>query len=210
MSNNLSEIGETHGLDKGTGQSRANPVMLAWLAGILDGEGHLSASLSQRKGNPRPNAACRFAVGNTSQIMVDKVAEIVSEVSGREYKTKLDKWAGYKCCKKNYYLISVTRYADIMAVCEAVLPYLVAKQAEAALLIEFCKSRLSHFYSKTFTHRELDIIEALIHRSSRVERQKELRGGVETERETLGQFFVRDGATVHPSMEVENTRTSEE
>lgn len=117
-------------------------VELAWLAGIIDGEGNLDASVQNKKSGSngdRNDYFCpKVRIANTDMRMIRKVSEIYvaenlvffyhfSDV--KRYKNKKPTW-------KNQMHITVSSQASIKKLLTLVLPYLVNKQEIAKRIIE--------------------------------------------------------------------------
>lgn len=111
-------------------RSISREVDLAWLAGILDGEGALSASLSTKKG--RPYLDCRVRVYNTDVRMIQKIARIYVDM-GVVFFYNLNKKRNQGW--KNQVGICVTSQGSCLKILEAVKPYMANKQEIAQAMI---------------------------------------------------------------------------
>lgn len=194
MLNNRADNGETHGLsERGTGQYRGNPsdVELAWLAGILDGEGHIGFRLNPKKWGDEwkeiRTVDCNLIVSNTSRALIDKAHGIVFAITHRKPTiTTVKKSAG----KRNfdYFQMPVYKQHDIRKICEATLPYLTAKREQAKLMIEFCRIRESKagIHNPPYGAEEFAVLAASekFRRDLFPESLRRLMGLVETERPT--------------------------
>ena len=123
-------------------RSISREVDLAWLAGIIDGEGNIDFSVQQKQSgeNKVPNEyfCPKVRITNTDMRMIRKVSEIyVNENivffyalnSVKRYKNRKDTW-------KNQMEITISGHGSIKKLLSLVLPYLVNKQALAKLMIE--------------------------------------------------------------------------
>jgi hypothetical protein len=115
---------------------------LAWLAGIIDGEGNLDYSVQTKPSgiNKVPNDyfCPKVRVTNTDVRMVEKISRIYVDCnivffyalnSVKRYKGRKDTW-------KNQMEISVASKGSIQKLLTLVLPYLVNKQRMAELMLE--------------------------------------------------------------------------
>lgn len=123
-------------------RSISREVDLAWLAGIIDGEGNLDFSVQNKPSgeNQVPNDyfCPKIRITNTDMRMIRKVSEIyVSENltffyalnSVKRYKDRKETW-------KNQMEITIGSQQGIKKLLQMVLPYLVNKERMAELLIE--------------------------------------------------------------------------
>jgi hypothetical protein len=162
-----------------TGQSRGNLADVAWLAGIVDGEGHIGLSVEPK----RPNSIRTvLLIGNTSQAMLEKVQRIVFELTHRKLKVGFAEPAGYAMRTKDWYQFPIYAQKDLVRVCEAILPHLTCKRVQAEIMIEFCRLRQSkkHIPNAAYGPEEM----ALIKRMEPFRKKpypKKLTGVVETE-----------------------------
>lgn len=122
-------------------QSRANPEDVAWLAGVVDGEGYIGAC--QTKGAP---IKCDFAINNCSLDLLEKAKRIVQSLTYRSYTI-------HRCSDKKgrnfvFHSFRVSDQKGIWLVCRAILPYLTAKRPQAQAMIEFCESRFLNRHTR--------------------------------------------------------------
>jgi len=131
LSNNPSDIGETQ-----TGQSRANPLDVAWLAGIIDGEGCFSVAFG---GKRRRGVSPKFYVGNNSMTLMLKAQRIVEEITGRAYLIR----ARDQRTNPIVFTMEVARQGSLIAVIEEILPHLTVKKTQAQEVLLFCRERVA-------------------------------------------------------------------
>jgi hypothetical protein len=108
-------------------------VQAAWLAAAIDSEGFISLNVHQRKGQSVQHFFPVLGVCNNDSRYIGRVAEWVgAEVTTiRERKTPM----GYRTLK----VITVSRIA-IAGVLERVKPFLIVKQRQAEIVIQFCRA----------------------------------------------------------------------
>jgi hypothetical protein len=107
---------------------------LAYIAGIIDGEGTVCIfnSTGKTKGIVYPRGRPILSVCNTDQRIVRWLKE---KVGGRAATVRR---AQNPRCKQTY--VWETGWQHARAVLEACLPYLIIKQDQARLFIEYCKT----------------------------------------------------------------------
>jgi hypothetical protein len=133
-------------------------VELAWLAGLIDGEGTIGMYAIDRN---KPSFKCkvyiRYQIGIANDdvniiaeavriienIIESKVhVEASSSIDRRFIHHKIDVWSQRKCAK----LLSIVE------------PYLIGKKAQAQVLLKLLRSHKSH---TRYTRAELDVIDIL-------------------------------------------------
>lgn len=121
-------------------RSISREVDLAWLAGIIDGEGNLQATVQMKKCGPNKAAYFqpKLRITNTDVRMIRKVSEIyVAE--GIVFFYSLNKVSRYKNKKptwRDQLEITVSAKIDIERLLRLVMPYLVNKQRYAELFLQ--------------------------------------------------------------------------
>ena len=113
-------------------RSISREVDIAWLAGIIDGEGSITCDLQMIE-TGRSYLDCKVRVYNTDVRMIQKIARIYSEMNVVFFYNLNKK---VKEHYKNQMGICVTSQGSCRKVLEAVLPYLANKQDVAKLMIE--------------------------------------------------------------------------
>lgn len=106
---------------------------LAYLAGLIDGEGCIAIQKSKQNG--RPTYAINFKVTNSDPNIVDRVQSIMLGLGVNPYireKNNQDRpeW-------KSWFDIYLTKGSNIQTVLRAVLPYLVGKRARAFIMLRY-------------------------------------------------------------------------
>lgn len=121
-------------------RSISREVDLAWLAGIIDGEGNLDFSVSKKKcGDGLNDYFCpKLRITNTDVRMIRKISEIYSREnvvffyalnSVKRYKNRQPTW-------KNQLEITSASHGSVKKVLSLTFPYLVNKQDLARQMIE--------------------------------------------------------------------------
>ena len=117
----------------------ASATDLAWLAGIVDGEGTIGISRTNSKSAPRPYLRPHFQVVNTNKAILGKVQRIVLEVTGKWHNLVVTNKATETW--KQGYRIAVHTQWELLLLLPALLPYMASKCEQAEQVIEFCKRR---------------------------------------------------------------------
>jgi uncharacterized glyoxalase superfamily protein PhnB len=120
---------------------------LAWLAGILDGEGSLEVGWTNqyRKDKarlPTKMMYCRIKVGNTDVFMIREISRIYSGLRvGFSYRT-------YKKSNSRYWVIDIKTQGkgNCRKLINAVYPYLITKIQQADKMLEIITYRESVGY----------------------------------------------------------------
>lgn len=118
-----------------------NNTTLAWLAGIMEGEGTFSIYHQKRKGRDTDQLRATISLTNTDPILMNRCYEIFKslgiEMHMHEYKNK-------KGSTKPVYDLQTARAEYVKIACEALLPYLVGERnAKAKMLLRFVDKRLA-------------------------------------------------------------------
>ncbi len=142
-----------------------------WLAGIVDGEGYIGIQYYETR-NGHMSVTAEFSICNTDEEIIIKAQKIIQKmginpyINGSSYKLK------NKPNHKQVWKLVIHRLNKVISVLEPIFPYLTGTKKERAILVlEFCKSRLSHFVwgsnKNIMTDREIEIIESCITKQKR-------------------------------------------
>jgi hypothetical protein len=120
-----------------------DPIKLAYLAGIIDGEGSICAYKTYPAGYNRyvnPSYRCVLSICNTRKELLDWIDENFSNLNSGQ--KKYERTIFKKNCRKDAkikkyiyeWVVQGHRLADVLT---QVFPYLVLKKRQAELAIEF-------------------------------------------------------------------------
>jgi len=116
---------------------------IAWLAGIVDGEGCFSVKMPVKRGVGRTTHQVWLVICNTSRQMIERVVEITAALGAKRPSIR-KVWKGKKATRWQYW-VNYGAKGDILLVTEALLPQLTAKRVEAEAVAWFlrraCKQR---------------------------------------------------------------------
>ena len=118
-----------------------NVADIAWLAGIVDGEGCFSVKRPIARGDGGPGRSpyqVWLVVCNTSKPMVDKIVKILADLEISHQPVRRV-WKGSKATRWQFW-IHVARKDQLLRLTQILLPYLVAKHDEATV-VEWFLSR---------------------------------------------------------------------
>lgn len=113
---------------------------IAWLAGIIDGEGCFTVKRPiprdlLRHGRNKTSYQLWLVLCNTSEAMVRRAAQIFTDL-GVGYQPIRRVWKGDKATRWQYW-VHVARKNDLLRITQALLPYLTAKKIEAEITVWF-------------------------------------------------------------------------
>jgi hypothetical protein len=115
---------------------------VAWLAGIIDGEGNIGFETRSKVGS---NITCRLVVTNTDVAIINNVKRIYSEIGIINYCNKRkrnQRKDGY--VRRVCYDLQVHRLRELKVILEIIIPYLVGqKKDRAELALSYCNIRIS-------------------------------------------------------------------
>jgi hypothetical protein len=136
------------------GHQQATPVELAWLAGVIDGEGCFMVARYIRKRSIRFDP--RFLLGNTDVALVNHVDKIMRLIRVGASISEVHLSGN----RKDSFQMQVQRLAYLERLIEAILPYTVGKKDRAVLMLDYIK-RLSSGEAKRQDGEETYIAMAL-------------------------------------------------
>lgn len=129
---------------------RSANIKIAWLAGIIDGEGNLGIEKHNvvrlgKKGQRYCIYAARIIVTNTDDSIIKEVLSIYKKVGITFYcrkRKRLYSSDGYK--RKPCWDLQVHRLKEVLLLSNLIRPFLISKRKVKIvnLLIDFCQHRL--------------------------------------------------------------------
>lgn len=122
---------------------------IAWLAGIIDGEGCITI-VKSGKGNKYLVPV--VAIVNTNKAIITKICEIL-DIADISYCIRI-KANG----KNNIQEIALRSSKRVSQTLKLVTPYLIGKSRQAAKVLAFCESRAS-CYNKAYTEENFKLRE---------------------------------------------------
>lgn len=117
---------------------QATQTDLAWLAGIIDGEGYVT--LAGRKQRTRPNYIACLEITNTEALLIQRVQRICGQLGVHLH---LKEFAPRSGCKVAWKL-EAHRFTSVGPILVATLPYLTGKARRAIKVLDFIHRRQSY------------------------------------------------------------------
>ncbi len=115
-------------------------IELAWLAGIMEGEGTF-AIYHQRSSN-RDQLKATISLTNTDPFLIKKAVEIFRRIGVELHIRSYDNKKG---STRTVYDISTAKQTNVKKICEELIPYLVGeKLPKAHMLLEFVNKRIEN------------------------------------------------------------------
>jgi hypothetical protein len=114
---------------------------IAWLAGLLDGEGCIYMGLSTRK-HTAGFIDCKVGLEMTHKITVDYAATVMREIAPDPFRVKVRKKRKKREggeYKKQQYTASASSQQGTLQLLTVLYPYMVTKQTEARLAIDYLR-----------------------------------------------------------------------
>lgn len=166
------------------GNPHAQETELAYLAGIIDGEGTVTLEWSGRraKRSLMPGLRPTVHITNTDEILIQHCLNVLKKFNIKPQIRSQP--VGYKSRKKRCYWLKIQGLSRVKKLLEPIKPFLIVKSAQAALLLEFINHRGDPRLAKGKKYGQvekgiLDKIRAL-----------NLRGASETEDRSIHRFDV--------------------
>lgn len=122
-------------------QATLKPTDLAWLAGVIDGEGTIGMIKRKVYAKGKYQYDARFSVANTNAEVMHHVIQIIRSLGVEPYICQREPSKDHH---KSAVQVDLRRMAKVRTVLVAILPYLVCKKAQAEILLAFIDRRLSH------------------------------------------------------------------
>ena len=117
-------------------------TIIAYMAGIVDGEGALTSGSYAKARNGNPWYTTYLIISSTDEILIDW---LVNNFGSKKYTYTRKQTPGTS--KKQVYKWQCTG-ERLLHICELIYPYLVIKKRQAEIIMEMVKSGKQKFYSK--------------------------------------------------------------
>ena len=130
-------------------------VWTAWLAGLIEGEGTINLSRSNRKTLRHPYFRSCLHIANTNRMLLEKAKQIIAEISGAKATIVI----ANKIRPANHKIgwrLAVQAQRDLIKLLPLLIPYLVGKGEQAHLLLDFCKRRTQRCNARWYEFAEID------------------------------------------------------
>lgn len=117
----------------GVGNPEVSSVELAWLAGIIDGEGCLCAQRYITKRMLCRKVKVHVSVTNTDWNLIKRVKQLFNRICGAHYAAHVQPPKGRFPSSHICWRVTVTARREVVALLSAILPHLIAKRERAQL-----------------------------------------------------------------------------
>ncbi|HEY0048633.1 MAG TPA: LAGLIDADG family homing endonuclease [Pyrinomonadaceae bacterium] len=109
-------------------------VDLAWLAGIIDGEGCFCIFTNSRKDAMKPSISANLTITNSNCLLLNRCKEILDalEIKYVYQDPKNGHQRGRRVMR-----IKIKNYSSLQLIIELTLPFFVGKAEQAKLILEF-------------------------------------------------------------------------
>jgi hypothetical protein len=129
-------------------------IALAYLGGIIDGEGSIYVSTHNYQGNNW--ATVEIKIANTNYELIDHISAILRNLELAHYVTKPRKAKEHHKLAKT---VVITGHKRVYKFLPIVIPYLVIKRKQAILALRYVNSRLRNTSRKApFLPEEIEIL----------------------------------------------------
>jgi len=109
-------------------------IDLAWLAGIIDGEGCFSIYSVTRKDAETPSPSAYLSITNSNRLVLDQCKKIFDELEIKYLYN--DPKNGHQRGRR-VMRIRIKNYSSLKRLIELILPFLVGKVDQARVMLEF-------------------------------------------------------------------------
>jgi hypothetical protein len=115
--------------------SKLTDADAAYLAGLIDGEGHVSVNKVQPSDQHIPNYRGVVGITNTSPVLMEKIKQLVPECFITFIKSRGANW-------KDHYVVNFSQ-TSLLWILPEVIPYLTIKKHRAELVLNLIRLKFS-------------------------------------------------------------------
>ncbi len=183
------------------GNQQATLIELAWLAGIVDGEGYIGIQYYHTR-RKNISVGVELSISNTDEQIIFKSQNIIQKLGVNPYIQSYAYGLKNRPQNKKQLKVVVHRMKQLSILLDNINPYLTGNKKERAILVlEFCKSRIVCYIPGRpvpYSDREIEIIEKCMAkqrrgasetvREAQQERLEKIKSQLESRRNKLGQF----------------------
>jgi AcrR family transcriptional regulator len=144
----LKSFGDKDLRRQGNNVKKLDDVGAAYIAGILDGEGCLT--LSKQSEDNGENITPVVKVNMAAEEVIEKLCDFTGLSKKKEIKTPED--------RKRQWVFRLYAQKEIIQLLEQVKEYMIEKEKEAEILLEFCRKRK---INNSYTEREYELLEEI-------------------------------------------------
>ena len=151
---------------------RPTDTELAWLAGIVDGEGTIGLHRTNAKRYKHPYLRPHFQIANTDLRILEKVRGIMTAITGRPHNLVVTNDKRPEGHKIGYRVAANTQSAMVLLL-PLLMPHLVGKREQAELVLGFSSKRMSRIGSVHHWYQFKDQDDAMYSRCMELNRRGE-------------------------------------
>jgi len=133
---------------------RPTDTDIAWLAGIVDGEGTISVHRSNAKRYKHPYLVPVLQIANTDLRILEKARSVLTAITGNPHNLIVSNKGGNGC--KRGYRIKVGTQHELVLVLPLLMPFLQGKAEQASITLDFCKRKHARLKYRWYEHKEQD------------------------------------------------------
>jgi len=162
---------------------------LAWLAGIWDGEGHISIKRTALKKRGKPQYSPRVGLTNSNMPIISRARQILDSLD-IEYSFREKSSGGPDGSLRKTWAISIETLENASRLLTYLKPHLIGKLVQAEDLLELCHRRISGFNRKDpnstrkYTQKDFELVISIL------EANGDVRGSAETVRQDAHRAWV--------------------
>jgi len=137
------------------GNQQATQAEIGWLAGIIDGEGHIGISMQNRKVSK--SVTLDLQIVNTDFELIDKVVDIMRKLGVNPYiRERVHNRARWSTNR----IVSLRKFAHIKRVLDSVGVHLTGlKREKSKLMLALIESRMTKTKADRYDERESAIVD---------------------------------------------------
>lgn len=137
------------------GNQQATQAEIGWLAGIIDGEGHIGISMVNRKVSR--SVAVDLQIVNTDSELIDRVATIMRKLDVNPH---IRERVHIKATWSTNTIVSLRKFAHVRRILIAVMGNLTGiKRAKANMVLALIESRMKKTRFDRYDDHELQIVQ---------------------------------------------------
>ncbi|MFQ5542565.1 MAG: LAGLIDADG family homing endonuclease [Candidatus Binatia bacterium] len=162
---------------------------LAWLAGIWDGEGHISIRRTVSKKSGKPQYSPRVGLTNSNMPIISRARQLLDSLD-IEYSFREKGSGGPDGSLRKTGTIRIETLENASRLLTYLKPHLVGKRVQAEDLLELCHRRITAFSRKdpnsrrTYTQKDFELVISIL------EANRDIRGSAETVRQDAHRAWV--------------------
>lgn len=140
--------------DETMGNQQATETEIGWLAGIIDGEGHIG--LSNQNTKKCRSVRADLQIVNTDNLLIEKLVNILRKMGVNPY---IRERVHVKKTWNTNTIVTVGKFAHIKRILDIVLPHLTGmKREKADVVLALIESRMRKTRFDQYDAHELEIV----------------------------------------------------